>query len=70
MFIGVIVITRYVSLGSLLGVSTLAPVAWLGGAARAVWLGAVVASGLIVFEHRGNLARLLAGKEPRIGDRA
>jgi glycerol-3-phosphate acyltransferase PlsY len=27
-------------------------------------------SGFIIFRHRANLARLLAGTEPRIGERA
>jgi len=62
--------TRFVSLGSVSGVSAVAPVAWLTGASPAVWLGALVTGGFIVFKHRANLARLLAGTEPRIGERA
>lgn len=62
--------SRFVSLGSVSGVSVVAPVAWLTGASQAVWLGALVISGLIIFRHRANLTRLLAGTEPRIGQRA
>lgn len=69
-FVSTVWRTRFVSLGSLVGASTMAPVAWLEGASRAVWLGALVTSGLIIFEHRANVVRLLAGTEPRIGDRA
>jgi glycerol-3-phosphate acyltransferase PlsY len=62
--------TRFVSLGSMSGVSIVAPVAWLTGASQAVWFGAMATSGFIIFRHRANLARLLAGTEPRIGERA
>lgn len=67
----VIALTRYVSLGSLIG-SCMLP---LGLALQAacgrlawpvVWYG-IAAAALIVFQHRDNIARLRAGTERRLG---
>jgi glycerol-3-phosphate acyltransferase PlsY len=69
-FVLVVWRTRFVSLGSVLGVSAVAPVTWLTGAPRPVLLGALFTGGLVVIMHRGNLMRLLAGAEPRIGEQA
>lgn len=62
--------TRFVSLGSVSGVAVVAPLAWATGASSAIWLGALAASVFITLMHRANLARLLTGTEPRIGERA
>jgi glycerol-3-phosphate acyltransferase PlsY len=62
--------TRFVSLGSVSGVAVVAPMAWATGAPAAVWLGALLVGGAIVLMHRANLTRLMAGTEPRIGQRA
>jgi acyl phosphate:glycerol-3-phosphate acyltransferase len=67
-FILVVVITRYVSLGSILGAITF-PVAayFLQGSD---WLSLVLASGVslvIVLKHHQNIQRLLAGTESRFG---
>lgn len=69
---GVILIpTRYVSLMSILGtVVTAILIVALAATNRvpdayAVW--AVLAAGLIVVRHRGNIARLRAGTEPKLG---
>jgi glycerol-3-phosphate acyltransferase PlsY len=59
--------TRYVSLGSVAATLALPPVAWLAGAPRTVVLVAGGVGILIVFRHRANLRRLLAGTERRMG---
>jgi glycerol-3-phosphate acyltransferase PlsY len=67
--------TGYVSLGSVVAAASLpitaAAGAWLGGEAPAVGgvyvAVSVVLAGLVVWRHRGNLARLRAGTEARIG---
>lgn len=67
----VIALTRYVSLGSLIGSCAL-PVGLALQAALGrlpwpvVWYG-VAAATLIVFQHRDNIARLRAGTERRLG---
>ena len=66
-FLAAFLATRYVSVGSLLGAVT-APVALavLGAPAPVLGAGAAMAF-VIVIRHRGNLARLRAGTEPRAG---
>jgi acyl phosphate:glycerol-3-phosphate acyltransferase len=69
-------VTRYVSVGSICAALAL-PVLVVcsalrrgGSALREDWpfvVFAVVASGLVVFRHRGNIARLRAGTEHKIG---
>ena len=72
-------VTRYVSVGSIIGAITF-PAAY---AAVGAWCGwpllseqlpllifAIVMAGLIVYKHRGNIARLRAGTESRIAPRA
>ena len=63
-------VTRYVSLGSMLGAISLAAAAALGGAPTPVWVAAASMALLIVAKHRANIERLLAGTESRIGRRA
>jgi glycerol-3-phosphate acyltransferase PlsY len=67
---------RYISLASVmaclclpLGVALLG--FWWGSADRWEAVGAaVVAAAIIITRHRANLARLAAGREPRLGERA
>ncbi|MBX5491104.1 MAG: glycerol-3-phosphate acyltransferase [Chloroflexi bacterium] len=69
-----IALTRHVSLGSLLGTSTAAAALGgrtLAGRAPATSLAYVVgATALIWYAHRENIARLRAGTERRLGERA
>jgi glycerol-3-phosphate acyltransferase PlsY len=58
--------TKYVSLGSVLGSALLPAIAYSTGAAGPVVVAACVAAGLIVFRHRANIGRLVAGTEPRL----
>jgi acyl phosphate:glycerol-3-phosphate acyltransferase len=66
----VVAATRYVSLGSLVGVALggvllVGEALVTGNVAWAVW--GVLVSGLIVLAHRDNIQRLLAGTERRLG---
>jgi glycerol-3-phosphate acyltransferase PlsY len=62
--------TRYVSLGSLVGTLALGPIAYLTHAPTPVVLAALATSALVIARHRPNLARLQAGTESRLGQRA
>jgi acyl phosphate:glycerol-3-phosphate acyltransferase len=62
-------ITRYVSVGSMAAALTLAGTAAALDASPAVLIGTVVAAVIIIQRHRGNLTRLLAGTERRVGER-
>jgi glycerol-3-phosphate acyltransferase PlsY len=72
-FIGVIAITRYVSLGSILGTGAGAVVSVLFvalGWLDAAWLVYTIPGvGIIWFAHRDNISRLLAGTERRFNPR-
>ena len=63
-----VLITRFVSLGSILAAIAV-PAAYLGlyGTANRLLAGALVVMGLlVVVKHRANIRRLLAGTEPKI----
>jgi glycerol-3-phosphate acyltransferase PlsY len=66
-FLVVVWVSRYVSLGSIVATVALPPLAWLTNKPMAVVIGAVVAAALIVERHRANLARLQQGSEHRLG---
>ncbi len=68
-FILAVWITRYVSVGSLAGAVTLAIVAALSDVPAVVAAGAAITAILIAHQHRGNLSRLFAGTERRVGQR-
>jgi glycerol-3-phosphate acyltransferase PlsY len=68
-FVAIVWWTRYVSLGSVAATIALPPVAWLAGAPAAVVGAAAGSAALILFRHRSNLRRLVAGTERRIGSR-
>jgi glycerol-3-phosphate acyltransferase PlsY len=63
----VLTLTGYVGLATVVAGLSLVPVAgWLGRDAPGLWLGfAAAIAALIVFTHRSNLARLVAGREHR-----
>jgi glycerol-3-phosphate acyltransferase PlsY len=70
LFLLIVWATRYVSLGSIAATLALPPAAWLTGEPAAV-VGAAAGTGaLILFRHRGNIRRLRAGTERRVGARA
>ena len=70
LFLVVVRLTRYVSLGSLAATVALPPAAWLSGASTAVVVASACTAALIVFRHRANIRRLRAGTERRMGVRA
>jgi len=68
-FLVTVAITRFISVGSLLGAGALVIVALARGAPSAVIIGATIVMAIIINSHRPNLARLIAGTEPRLGQR-
>lgn len=70
LFLAIVWATRYVSLGSIAATLALPPAAWLTGEPRAVVLAAAGTGALILFRHRGNIRRLRAGTERRVGRHA
>ena len=70
----IIALTRYVSLGSLLGTVTCVTImvvyAIIGLVATVIAPLAVVGGGLIIYSHRSNIQRLLSGTERRFGQPA
>lgn len=70
LFLIIVWLTRYVSLGSIAATLALSPVAWWAGAPRAVVLTAAGSGALILFRHRANFRRLRLGTERRMGSRA
>ena len=70
LFLLVVGLTRFVSLGSLLAALAFpAIVLARGGPGAAAGVGLAVAA-LVVLRHRGNIARLRAGTERRLGERS
>lgn len=65
---GVVVrVTRYVSAGSVAAAVSLGPLIFISAGPPAATRAAFASGGLILFAHRSNLARLLAGSERRVG---
>jgi acyl phosphate:glycerol-3-phosphate acyltransferase len=58
---------RFVSLGSIVATILLPIVEWIMPGRRAVDIGATIVAALILFRHRGNIARLRARTERAIG---
>ena len=68
-FVSVIAISRFVSLGSVVGAISLVPFMWFldrDGPRAPLVAFAVLAAVVIVVRHRANISRLVAGTEPRI----
>ena len=70
LFLVIVSATRYVSLGSIAATLALPPAAWATGEPVAVVIAAAGSAALILFRHRGNIRRLRAGTERRMGARA
>jgi acyl phosphate:glycerol-3-phosphate acyltransferase len=70
-FAAVVALTKYVSLGSILAAASIPLFVWLFALEvdlKPLLTAAVVGALLIVYAHRGNIARLMSGTEPRISD--
>lgn len=68
-FLVAVWISRYISVGSMTAAAALAIAAALGDAPAIVAAGAAVSAVLILYRHRTNLTRILAGTERRVGQR-
>ncbi len=69
LFLAIVWLTKYISLGSIVASIVLPPLAYATGSSTPSVLAACGASAIIVFRHRSNVARLWAGTERRIGVR-
>jgi glycerol-3-phosphate acyltransferase PlsY len=69
-FVLAVAATRFVSVGSMAAALTLAAVTVSGDGPTLVTIGAVASALVVIHRHRGNLRRLLAGTERRVGRRA
>lgn len=66
-FVLVVGVTRYVSLGSMMGGIVLAAVLqWQAPGTPLAWLGTAIAA-FVLFTHRDNMRRLRRGEERRVG---
>jgi glycerol-3-phosphate acyltransferase PlsY len=68
-FLITVILTRFISVGSIAGALTLVIVAGITDVPGVVAIGATASTLIIVYRHRGNLTRLVAGTERRIGQR-
>jgi glycerol-3-phosphate acyltransferase PlsY len=68
-FLIAVLATRFISVGSIAGALTLALVATFSDAPAVIAIGASASALVIIYRHRENLARLVAGTERRIGQR-
>jgi glycerol-3-phosphate acyltransferase PlsY len=63
-FVAVVALTRYISLGSIIGAAVFPVAAWLMlRPPAAVLAAAAIASAFIIWRHKENIARLRAGTE-------
>jgi acyl phosphate:glycerol-3-phosphate acyltransferase len=65
-FIAIVLLTRYVSLGSITAAVLIPVIVWLQSDSQSLLIAAIVGAALIVFAHRGNIQRLASGTESRI----
>jgi glycerol-3-phosphate acyltransferase PlsY len=68
-FLAVVWMTKYISLGSVAASIVLAPLAYALGSPAPSVLAAAAAAAIIVFRHRSNVLRLRMGTERRLGVR-
>jgi glycerol-3-phosphate acyltransferase PlsY len=69
-WVGVVVALRISSVGALVAFAAAPVLAWLLGEPHRAVAAAFVLTVLVFMRHHANIARLLAGTEPRIGRRA
>jgi glycerol-3-phosphate acyltransferase PlsY len=69
-FVLVVGVTRFISVGSMAAALTLAAWALASDAPTGIGIGAAIAALVVIHGHRANLVRLVAGTERRIGQRA
>ena len=66
-FVLAVLVTRIISVGSMSAAVTLAVVTAVTDSPRLVVAGACIAAALVVVRHRGNVVRVMAGTERRVG---
>ena len=66
-FVVTVLLTRFVSLGSIVASVLLPTIEWLTPGMRAVDIGATIVAALILFRHRGNMVRLWSRTERALG---
>jgi glycerol-3-phosphate acyltransferase PlsY len=69
LFVATVAATRYMSVGSLAAAIALPIVAAVAGAPAPVVVGAALSAAIVIHRHRGNLTRVIAGTERRVGQR-
>ena len=69
LFMATISLSRIVSLSSLIAATGLPVLMLLAGNSTAYVLVSLVASSMVIWRHRSNMKRLIAGTEPRIGQK-
>lgn len=69
-FLAVIFISRYVSLGSITAAFALPIIAFILDKPRIFILLSVLLAVLVIYKHQENIKRLLTGQEPKIGEKA
>lgn len=70
LFLLTVGLTRFVSLGSILGALAFPIVLIVGGAPAAVAVLSAGISALVILRHKSNIGRLLKGAERKLGERA
>jgi acyl phosphate:glycerol-3-phosphate acyltransferase len=68
-FVLTLVLSRYVSLSSMVSAAALAAFAFLWDSPRPVAIGAAVVALIVIVKHGANVQRLLSGTENRLGTR-
>jgi acyl phosphate:glycerol-3-phosphate acyltransferase len=67
-FVAVVALSKYVSLGSILGALVFPFALWFVNRPPAsILYASIFAAALVIYRHKGNIARLRAGKESRFG---
>ncbi len=69
-FVLVVAVSRFVSLGSILGSLAFPPFVLLTRGPRVLFFGSLAIAALVVLRHKDNIGRLWAGTERRLGARA
>jgi glycerol-3-phosphate acyltransferase PlsY len=70
LFLIVVGLTRYVSLASILASLAIPALIVLGGGPPPVAGISLAIAAVVVFQHRGNIARLVRGGERKLGEKA
>jgi len=68
-FVLTVFVTKYVSLGSMLGALTVLIMSFVFGEAIAYKIFAVIGVSLVLLRHRTNIIRILNGTEPKFGQK-